>query len=72
MGIGAVVSLEADGRAIAVKEIGTGYGYASGQPATVHFGLAGIDEVTVRVTLPNGKVLVVEKVKANQRIKVEE
>ena len=72
MGIGAVVSIETDERRVGVKEVSMGYGYASGQPPTVHFGLGEVDKVTVRVTLPNGKEMVKEWVKANQKMKMEE
>ncbi len=54
------------------QEIGTGYGYASGQPAIAHFGLDRHQEVDVRVKLPNGKVIDRSKVKANQVLIVEE
>ncbi len=37
------------------KEIATGFGYASGQPATAHFGLGEIDTVDLRIILPHGK-----------------
>lgn len=53
------------------REIATGYGYASAQPAVAHFGLGEVERVDVEVTLPHGKGTVVRKdVKADQRITI--
>ncbi|CAN5919553.1 hypothetical protein BH24BAC1_BH24BAC1_36460 [soil metagenome] len=73
--IGARVSVYPAGKAgvaqalLGTKEISSGYGYASGQPAIAHFGLGGEKTVDVIVTLPHGKgTLSGRNVKANQRI----
>jgi hypothetical protein len=48
-----------------------GYGYASGQPGYVHFGLGQEARVDVEVILPHGKGTLVRKgVNANQRLTV--
>ena len=39
------------------QELTTGYGYASGQPAVCHFGLAKATSCDLEVRLPNGKVV---------------
>ena len=57
---------------LACREIATGYGYASGQPAVAHFGLGKEGRVDVEVLLPHGKGKVVrEGVRANQRLTIE-
>ena len=44
-------------------------GYASAQPAIVHFGLGDLDSVDLEVVLPHGKETVTQKrVKANQKL----
>jgi hypothetical protein len=54
---------------IGCGEISVGYGYASGQPAIVHFGLGKETIVDVEVILPHGKGKLLRKeVKANQMI----
>lgn len=77
MGIGARVSLYAEGRLgqsaglIGCRDIATGYGYASGQPACAHFGLGDARKVDVEVHLPHGKgTLTRTSVTANQVLKV--
>lgn len=51
------------------REIAVGYGYASGQEALAHFGLAKLDQCDVEVILPHGKGKLERKgVKANERI----
>ncbi len=77
MGIGSRVELfkagmvgEAEAR-IGVREIATGYGYASSQQSIAHFGLGTSESCDVVVTLPHGKGQIVKtNVKANQRITV--
>lgn len=55
------------------REIGTGYGYASGQPAYAHFGLGTSTQVDVEVILPHGKGKLSRKgVTANQVLKVKQ
>jgi hypothetical protein len=77
MGVGARVRVYRAGKAgdaaalLGCRDIGAGYGYASGQPAEAHFGLGAEEAVDVEVTLPHGKGQVVRNgVKANQRVTV--
>jgi hypothetical protein len=77
MGVGARVRVYRAGKAgdaaalLGCRDIGAGYGYASGQPAEAHFGLGTEEAVDVEVTLPHGKgKLVRNGVKANQRVTV--
>jgi enediyne biosynthesis protein E4 len=51
------------------REIGVGFGYASGQPSIAHFGLGAVDKVDIHVVLPHGNGQLTRKaVAANQRI----
>jgi hypothetical protein len=69
MGLGSRLKVFADGKLIGCKEIATGYGYASGQPAMAHFGLGKVETVDLEVTLPHGKGTITKKsIKAGQRI----
>jgi hypothetical protein len=75
MGVGAVVRVYPAGRLgdaaalLGAREIATGYGYASAQPAVAHFGLGDQQSVDVEVTLPHGKGTLTRKgVRANQRL----
>jgi hypothetical protein len=77
MGIGARVNVYPSGKlgqsanSLGNKEIATGYGYASGQPAIAHFGLGKEATVDVEVILPHGKGKLEQKgVKANQKLTV--
>lgn len=77
MGIGARVNVYRGGKLgdatalLGCREIATGYGYASGQPASAHFGLGKAESVDVEVRLPHGKGTLTHKgVKANQRLTV--
>ena len=77
MGIGARVRVYPAGRCgdaaalLGDREIATGYGYASSQPAIAHFGLGGVERVDVEVVLPHGIRVVVRKdLKADQRVTV--
>jgi hypothetical protein len=78
MGIGAQVRIYKAGRIgkadalLGFQEVGTAYGYASGQPAVCHFGLGEEKSVDVRVTLPGGKVIERARVTADQVLIVEE
>jgi len=60
-GIGAVVRVYPAGKLgeaealITAREICVGYGYASGQEAIAHIGLAGVDRCDVEVILPHGR-----------------
>jgi hypothetical protein len=77
MGIGARVNLYAEGKLgqnaalLGCREIATGYGYASGQPAYTHFGLGQAQKVDVEVILPHGKGKRTHKgITVNQVLKV--
>lgn len=78
MGIGANVQVFAAGEGkdaaalLGFQEIGTGYGYASGQPAVAHFGLGEADRVDVRVRLPDGRTLERDGVAADQVLTIDE
>jgi hypothetical protein len=79
MGIGSRVNLYAEGKLgeasalLGCREIATGYGYASGQPAYAHFGLGQAEKVDVEVILPHGKGKLKHKgVAANQVLKVKQ
>jgi hypothetical protein len=73
MGIGARVKVYPAGKLgdaaalIGCRDIATGYGYASGQPAYAHFGLGKETAVDVEVILPNGKGTIAKRdIKPNQ------
>ena len=79
MGIGARVKLYTAGRLgepaalLGCREIATGYGYASGQPAYAHFGLGKAATADVEVILPHGKgKLTRTSVRANQVLVVKQ
>jgi enediyne biosynthesis protein E4 len=79
MGIGAKVSVyrgqseeSAEAPLLGFQEVSVGYGYASGQQAVAHFGLAAESLVSVEVKLPGGKTIRRNNVKANQRLIVDE
>jgi hypothetical protein len=79
MGIGARVNIYRAGKLgqaaglLGCREIATGYGYASGQPAYAHFGLGKEKTVDVEVVLPHGKGKLVRKgIRANQVVKVKQ
>lgn len=57
---------------LGIKEIASGYGYASGQEAIAHLGLGTADACDVEVVLPHGKGRLEQRgVKANQRVTVQ-
>jgi hypothetical protein len=79
MGIGSRVNVYAEGQVgqiaglIGCREIATGYGYASGQPAYAHFGLGQAQKADVEVILPHGKGKLTQRgVTANQVLKVKQ
>ena len=78
MGIGSRVEVFAAGHLgeaqhrIGTQEIGTGFGYASGQPAACHFGLGGAETVDVEVRLPNSAIVKLPNIKAGQVLTVEQ
>jgi hypothetical protein len=58
---------------IGCREIATGFGYASGQPAIAHFGLGNVDAVDLQIILPHsGGTIERRGVKANERITIEQ
>ncbi len=77
MGIGCQVKVYLNGNLgnasalMGCREISAGYGYASGQPASAHFGLDKEVAVDIEIILPYGKgKLVRRNVKANQLISI--
>ena len=73
MGVGAKVTiLSSEGNMLGFREITTGYGFASGQPAIASFGLGDHEVVSIVVEFPNGKKIRRSKVTANQRLIIEE
>ena len=71
-GIGSRLRLVADGKA-QVREVRTGVGYLSSPPTRVHFGVGPattIDRVEIR--WPSGALQVLEHLKANQIVVVDE
>jgi hypothetical protein len=77
MGVGSRVNVYPAGKLgepnalLGCREISTGYGYASGQPAYAHFGLGKEDAVDVEVILPHGKGTFTHRnVAANKVLKV--
>jgi hypothetical protein len=77
MGIGARINVYRAGKLgstpdlLGCREIATGYGYASAQPAIAHFGLGKETSVDLEVVLPHNKGKTVEKgVKVNQRLTI--
>jgi enediyne biosynthesis protein E4 len=74
-GIGASISIYAPGdRATMLghQQISTGFGYASGQPAIAHFGLADQVIVDVEIRLPDGTTISRPATPAGQRLLVVE
>jgi hypothetical protein len=78
MGIGAQVSVYRAGKAgdvahlLGFQEISTGFGYASGQPATAHFGLGSERHVDLLITLPDRTEIRQTDVQADRVLLVEE
>ena len=78
MGIGSLVEVFAAGHSgdpghrIGTQEIGTGFGYASGQPAVCHFGLGNAETVDVEVRLPDSAIVKLPNIKAGQTLTVEQ
>lgn len=54
------------------QELATGYGYASGQPAVCHFGLADAATVDLEATFPSGAVVTRAGVSTRARLTIEE
>jgi enediyne biosynthesis protein E4 len=78
MGIGAQVrvfragALGKSDALLGFREISTGHGYASGQPAAAHFGLGDAVTVDVQVRLPDGRVIDRAGVPSDQTLTIEE
>lgn len=78
MGIGARVRLFRAGQPhdaanlLGTREISTGFGYASGQPAQAHFGLGDVTRIDVQVMLPGGDLVVKKDVATNRAVVIEE
>jgi hypothetical protein len=79
MGIGAKVKVYPAGglgraeKLLGFAEIGTGFGFCSGQEAVAHFGLGRTTSCDVEIVLPHGKGVVrKESVKADQLLTVSE
>ena len=54
---------------LGMREIATGYGYASAQPAIAHFGLGQVERVDLEIVWPHGKGRMERKdVAVNQRL----
>jgi enediyne biosynthesis protein E4 len=77
MGIGSVLRVYEPGKLgqpegfLGMREIGTGYGYASGQEAVAHFGLGRYERCDMEIILPHGKGRIVRRdVAANQRLTI--
>jgi hypothetical protein len=77
MGIGSRVNVYQPGKLgdpaalLGSREIATGYGYVSAQPAVTHFGLGDAATVDVEVILPHGKWNIRrENVAADQRLTI--
>ncbi len=74
MGIGSKIRLYEAGhlgdpkKMLGYQEITIGYGYASGQEAVCHFGLAKSNKVDLVVTLPNGKVIEQRGIETDRRL----
>ena len=77
MGIGARVRVyragefDRDEGLLGVREISTGYGFASGQTPTAHFGLGLEASVDLGIAFPGGSRTVLTNVMSNQRLVVE-
>ena len=79
MGIGAKVKVYRAGEAgvaaalLGYQEIGTGFGYSSGQEAIAHFGLGEVERCDLEIALPFGRGVVRKPdVTTNRTVVVEE
>ena len=77
MGIGAKVRVYKAGSLwrpdglLGFQEIGTGYGYASGQAPIAHFGLGNQATVDVEIVFPDGIRTVLKDIQIDRRLTVE-
>jgi hypothetical protein len=79
MGVGSRINIYTEGMLgqanalLGCREIASGYGYASGQPAYAHFGLGKAQKVDIEVILPHGKGKLSQRgVAANQVVKIKQ
>ncbi len=78
MGIGAKVRVYKAGELnrkaglLGFQEIGTGYGFGSGQTARTHFGVGSAEAVDVSIVFPSGSVTDVRGVQTNRQLTVDE
>ncbi len=79
MGIGSRVEIYPAGKIgqakklLGVREIATGFGYASSQEAVAHFGLGEQTEVDAVIILPHGKGRIIQKnIPADRRITIKQ
>jgi hypothetical protein len=69
-GVGAVVFLtDSGGKLIGHQEISTGAGYSSGNSATAHFGLGDLTSATASISLPDGSIVDLGEVEADQHLR---
>jgi enediyne biosynthesis protein E4 len=72
-GLGTKVRISAGGKLLGLQEIGTGWGYASGQIPRCHFGLGDASKVDIEVRFPNGTARKFENVEElNRTMKIKE
>jgi hypothetical protein len=77
MGVGLQLRIFAEGHLgepahlLGFQEIGTGFGYASGQPAIGHFGLGNAERVDLEVRIPGGATIKKPNLKADQLLTIE-
>jgi len=78
MGIGSKIRLYKTGQMgkpdalLGYQQIQIGYGYASGQEAIAHFGLGAETQIDIQITLPDGRIIERQGVKADQRLVINE
>lgn len=70
-GIGSKVTLRSGDKLVGHGEITTGYGYASGQIPTAHFGLGDETSVDVEIRTPGGQTVRRKGVKKDQTLTIE-
>ncbi|MCB9679344.1 MAG: CRTAC1 family protein [Alphaproteobacteria bacterium] len=69
-GVGATIRVQALGRSLSRVVRAGGRSLASGGPPEVHFGLDGVEVVTLEIEWPDGRHDVLEDVPARQRVRV--
>ncbi|MGH8916568.1 MAG: ASPIC/UnbV domain-containing protein, partial [Acidimicrobiia bacterium] len=68
-GIGALVTVSTEGSVLGSQEIGVGGGYSSGHLPVAHFGLGAATVVDVAITMPDGTLVELPEVAADQHIR---